>query len=48
MPGYISITPRFNPISLQEYLTVPMMIYEGRQKEADKIEQYQNEADPLL
>lgn len=45
MPGYIGFRPQFNPISLQEYLTVPMMIYEGRQKEADKIEQYQNEAE---
>lgn len=45
MPGYIGYRPQFNPISLQEYLTVPMMIQEARQKEADKIEQYQNEAE---
>lgn len=45
MPSYIGYRPQFEPISLQEYLTVPMMILEGRQKEADKIEQYQNEAE---
>ena len=45
MPSYIGYKPQFDPISLQEYLTVPMMILEGRQKEADKIEQYQNEAE---
>ena len=47
MPGYISITPRFNPISLQEYLTVPTMIIEGRQREAEKLEAYQNEAEKI-
>lgn len=42
MPGYIGYTPTFEPISLQEYLTVPMMIYENRQKEADKIDDYKD------
>lgn len=45
MPSYIGYRPQYEPISLQEYFTVPMMILEGRQKEADKIEQYQNEAE---
>ena len=35
MPGYIGYRPQFNPISLQEYLTVPTMIIEDY-KEAEK------------
>ena len=42
MPRYIGYRPQFEPISLQEYLAIPTMILEGRQKEANKIEQYQN------
>jgi len=45
MPRYIGFTPQFDPISLQDYLYVPAMVIEGRQKEADKIEQYKDEAE---
>ena len=39
MPGYIGFTPQFNPISLQEYLTVPTML----QQEFDTYEEKYNE-----
>ena len=42
MPGYIGYTPEFQPISLQEYLTVPMMILESRKQEAEKAEEYKD------
>lgn len=35
MPGYIGYTPQFEPISLQEYLTVPNMVL-AEYKEAEK------------
>lgn len=41
MPRYLTITPKYNPITLQEYLTVPQMLYEEseqRQKEFDTLE----------
>lgn len=47
MPGYIGYTPQFNPISLQDYLTVPTAIIQGRQQEADKLENYKTEAERL-
>lgn len=39
MPGYIGYTPQFNPISLQEYLTVPTMVL----SEYSKVEDVYNE-----
>lgn len=42
MPKYIAITPQFNPITLDEYLKVPTMVYTEQQKELDKLEDYKD------
>lgn len=42
MPKYISITPTFNPVSLDEYLQVPTMVYTEQQKEIGKLEDYKD------
>lgn len=47
MPGYIGFRPQFNPISLQEYLTVPTMVINEYNKAEEKFEEYQDKAEQL-
>ena len=47
MPGYIGFTPQFNPISLQDYLTVPMMVLNEYNKAEEQYNETANKAEAL-
>lgn len=42
MPRYVSITPTFNPISVDEYLKVPMLLAKEYAAEEEKVENYKD------
>lgn len=47
MPGYIGYTPQFDPISLQEYLTVPTMVLNEYSKAEDVYNETATKAEAL-
>lgn len=47
MPGYIGFRPQFNPISLQEYLTVPTMVLGEYTKAEDAYNETATKAEAL-
>lgn len=42
MARYLTVTPKYNPISIDEYLKVPMLLAKEYQEEEEKVESYKD------